>query len=272
MSSRVFEINGFLQHQLRLRQLCKVAAVEAARWLDASGLLKDNASRPGLPLRDMLRAGEIEAAIQRPAGSHGRWFVGRANRPRDNRAPAASMDVPLRMTRRDNDEGDAKIRGRRRRDQAAKKYRPATVRLLLVAEAPPSALDRYFYFEVVTTQDSLFRYVTRAILKVGPTRANKAELLGRLRDGGVFLIDLGQDPVDAGSDAPDVAGFVRRIRQLAPERIIVIKTGVFDLVRGPLLEAGMPLVDERVPFPGSGQQRNFERAFARALRRRPMAR
>jgi hypothetical protein len=109
------------------------------------------------------------------------------------------------------------------------------------------------------------------VLKVEPTRANKPELLGRLRDRGVFLIDLWPDPVDAGAASPDVAGLVRRVRQLAPERIIVIKTGVFDVVRAPLLEAGLPLVDERVPFPGSGQQRKFERAFARALRRRPEA-
>jgi hypothetical protein len=40
------------------------------------------------------------------------------------------------------------------------------VELLLVAEAPPSALDRYFYFEDVPVQDSLFRYVARAILDV----------------------------------------------------------------------------------------------------------
>ena len=80
------------------------------------------------------------------------------------------------MTKARENPGKATARAR-----AAKKYRPASVKLLLVAEAPPSALDRYFYFEVVPTQDSLFRYVARAILKVEPTRANKAELLGRLR-------------------------------------------------------------------------------------------
>jgi hypothetical protein len=58
-------------------------------------------------------------------------------------------------------------------------------------------------------------------------------------------------------------------RRLAPEKIIVIKSGVFDLVRDALLDAGLPLVDERVPFPGSGQQRRFETSFARASRRKP---
>jgi hypothetical protein len=45
----------------------------------------------------------------------------------------------------------------RRRARAARRYRPEKVDLLLVAEAPPSALDRYFYFEDVSEQDSLFR-------------------------------------------------------------------------------------------------------------------
>jgi hypothetical protein len=222
----------------------------------------------------MLRAGDIVGAIQRPATSHGRWLIGREDDPRGARASVPTVEVrPLRVAIRTNTtDEEALIRARRRRDRAAKKYQPASVQLLLVAEAPPAALGRYFYFEDVATQDSLFRYVARGILKVEPTRTNKAELLGGLRDRGVFLIDLKRDPVGAQSAPPDLGGLVRRIRQLTPVRIIVIKTAVFDLVRGPLLQAGLPLIDERVPFPGSGQQRKFEQAFARALRRRPTAR
>lgn len=48
---------------------------------------------------------------------------------------------------------------RARRERAARQYKPTKVDLLLVAEAPPSALDRYFYFPDVREQDSLFRYV-----------------------------------------------------------------------------------------------------------------
>ena len=112
--------------------------------------------------------------------------------------------------------------------------------LLLVAEAPPSALDRYFSFEVVPAQDSRFRYLVRAILGVEPTRANKPGLQGRPRDRGVFLINLWSDPTDARSDSPDRAGRLRRIRQLAPEGIIVIEIRVFDLVCGPVPDEGCP--------------------------------
>jgi hypothetical protein len=57
---------------------------------------------------------------------------------------------------------------RQRRSEAALRYKPALVKLLLIAEAPPSALDRYFYFEDVRDKDSLFRYVAKAVLSCEP--------------------------------------------------------------------------------------------------------
>jgi hypothetical protein len=140
---------------------------------------------------------------------------------------------------------------------------------LLGHESVVGELVDSIYFEDVPRPDSLFRYVARAILKIEPTRENKAELLTRLRDRGVFLIDLKRDPKNGGSLAEEVPGLVRRVRRLAPAKIIVIKSSVFDLVRETPLDAGLPLVDERVPFPGSGRQRQFESSFARALRRKP---
>jgi hypothetical protein len=271
MSSRAASINAFLQQELSRLNLDEVTAVEAARWLDTAGLLNDSGSRPGLRLRQMLRAGEIQAAVQRPPASHGRWFIVRADKRSGGRAPLKTLEASsgARLRSELNDDEQARVRARRRRERAARKYRPASVELLLLAEAPPAALERYFYFDSVATHDSLFRYVARGILDAEPTRVNKSELLDRLRDRGVFLIDLWRDPVESRSGSPDLRALVRRIQELAPERIIVIKTGVFDRVRNALLDAGLPLVDERIPFPGSGQQREFESAFARALKRSP---
>jgi hypothetical protein len=157
---------------------------------------------------------------------------------------------------------------RRRRARAAARYKPDVVELLLVAEAPPADPDRYFYFEDVRAHDALFRYIARGILNQQPDRASKAELLSKLRDRGVFLIDLCPDPVERTTLAAHVPDLVRRARRLSPRRIILIKAPVYDLVHEPLQEAGLPVVSERIPFPGSGQQRRFEEAFARALRRR----
>jgi hypothetical protein len=139
------------------------------------------------------------------------------------------------------------------------------VKLLLVAEAPPSALDRYFYFEDVREQDSLFRYVARGLLGVEPTRESKRDLLGRLRDDGVFLIDVSRDPLSNTPLSHFVHDLVSRVEALAPKKVILIKATVYDAVFQPLREAGVPVVDERIPFPGSGQQKRFEAGFRRAL-------
>jgi len=155
---------------------------------------------------------------------------------------------------------------RKRRTTAAAQYRPREVRLLLIAEAPPSALDRYFYFEDVTEQDGLFRYVVRAVLAEEPSRGDKAGQLRRLCDNGVFLIDLKTDPkIGDESLAPFVPDLVQRALALHPEHVITIKANVCDLTQPALCAAGLDVTDERVPFPGTGQQRRFLEHMGRAL-------
>jgi hypothetical protein len=155
---------------------------------------------------------------------------------------------------------------RRLRDAAAAKYRPEVVELLLIAEAPPSSVDRYFYFEDVPDQDSLFRYVVRALLGLQPSRGEKASQLRRLANRGVFLIDLKPDPKKPG-DALElfVPDLVARAVALSPRQIITIKANVCDLAQTPLRAAGLDVVDQRVPFPGSGQQHRFLESMGAAL-------
>lgn len=156
---------------------------------------------------------------------------------------------------------------RERRTESAQRFKPEKVDLLLVAEAPPKELDRYFYFEDVREQDSLFRYVCRAILEREPTRDGKPELLAELCNRGVFLIDLQDDPRDETPLTNFVAGLVERCRELDPNRIVLIKVTVFDVAYEALKEAGLPVSSVRVPFPGSGQQKRFLEAIGRALGR-----
>jgi hypothetical protein len=155
---------------------------------------------------------------------------------------------------------------RTRRAQAALKYKPPGVKILLVAEAPPASLERYFYFENVQAHDALFRYVARGVLGTEPTRANKPEFLAKLRDAGVFLIDVSPDPIAPqmalGQFVPDL---VERAKALRPEKVILIKATVYDAAFAALRKAGLPVVGQRIPFPSSGQQRRFELAFKQAL-------
>jgi hypothetical protein len=160
---------------------------------------------------------------------------------------------------------DAADEARRRRRAAAARWRPDHIDLLLVAEAPPSALERYFYFEDVATHDSLFRHVVEGVLGEKPTR-DKAPYLDALRERGVLLIDLSVDPFSDRREAiprciPDLA---RRARALRPERIVLIGAEVYDAAYGTLRRAGLPVVDVRLPYPGSGQQRRFLEGFRAA--------
>ena len=49
--------------------------------------------------------------------------------------------------------------------------------------------------------------------------------------------------------------------------MILIKAPVYDAAFAPLRDAGLTVVDVKVPFPGSGQQKRFEEQFALALGR-----
>jgi hypothetical protein len=160
---------------------------------------------------------------------------------------------------------DAADTARRRRLAAARRWRPARVELLLVVEAPPSALDRYFYFEDVRTHDSLFRHVVEAVLDEKPTR-DKAPYLDALRERGVFLIDLCVDPFDDRRAAIPAAVSVlaRRIRAIRPRRVVLIGAGVYDHAYPTLRRGGVPVLDVRLPYPGSGQQRRFLEGFRAA--------
>jgi hypothetical protein len=44
-----------------------------------------------------------------------------------------------------------------------------------------------------------------------------------------------------------------------------IKVNVFDLLFESLRQAGLPVADERIPFPGSGQQGRFREKMREAL-------
>jgi len=156
----------------------------------------------------------------------------------------------------------------KKRLTAAKKYKPTQIKLLLVAEAPPCDLDRYFYFEKVDNHDWLFRYVWEGLTGEKPSRENKAAHLSALRDAGVFMIDLHEDNVSQPTMsqlAPQVPGLVERAAALKPKHIILIKSIVHDAAYAALKAAQLPVIDERIPFPSSGQQKKFLETFRSAL-------
>jgi hypothetical protein len=161
------------------------------------------------------------------------------------------------------------------RREAAESFRPAVVDCLLVAEAPPTDETRYFYFETVATQDSLYLEVSKALfysLDTERLRANKARYLSRLRDQEMWLVDLAEDPVPDPGDkfhylTTWVDSLVERCQAIHPRRVILLASSVYDVAYQPLQDAGVPVVNVRTPFPGSGRQKEFRAQFWKALHR-----
>lgn len=151
------------------------------------------------------------------------------------------------------------------RREAAERFRPESIELLLVAEAPPRVKDRYFYFGGVSEHDSLFRYVVHGLFGEFSDRGAKEGWLERLQQAGVFLVDVAEEPAGADVLASHVSGLVERCRLLRPVHVILIKATVYDAAFLPLRRAGLPVVDKRIPFPGCGQQTGFVVAFREAL-------
>lgn len=155
---------------------------------------------------------------------------------------------------------------RERRQAAANKYQPREILTLLVAEAPPNDDDRYFYFEHMLKHDALFMNVAEIVLGAKPSRSQKAIALEKLKDAGVFLIDLKLDPLEEGEDLQKwVPDLVKRCRELKPkERIVILKCTVFDAAFEAMNSAGLPVVAERIPFP-TRHLDEFRRRFRKGL-------
>lgn len=161
--------------------------------------------------------------------------------------------------------------------KARNKYKPSHIRTLLIAEAPPCNLDRFFYFEDVKVQDSLFLEIMgvlypdkkRRFLAAGRPLAGKEELLEMFQEDGYLLLDLYEVPDDLFyvPREESVAALLRRLERLIDKStpIILIKTNVFDLCYPVLIENGYNVSNERLPFPGSGQQKVFREKFAKVL-------
>lgn len=95
------EIDRFLQAELVRHRVGQVTAVEAAGWLDDAGLLRDSPTRPGLPLRKLLRAGVLGSGEQRPPAKGGNWFIVRRNLDAAESASASSPARSVPQARRD---------------------------------------------------------------------------------------------------------------------------------------------------------------------------
>jgi len=156
------------------------------------------------------------------------------------------------------------------RRAASERYRPEHVKVLLVGGQPPALLSRYFYFEDVDHHDGLFWDVVKATTgELMSDRHEKPQYLAELMALGVFLIDMKEDPTDPKPLETHIDDLIERCRDLHAERIIVIRPEVFDIAFIALRNAGLPVINRRIPFPTSGNELLFATAFAAALKQQP---
>jgi hypothetical protein len=85
-------ISDFLQQRLEREGITEIGAVQAAQWLDAAGLLRDSQSRPGKPLRDILRnARETRAIVGAYQESNRRWKIRCVHSPHPTKIEPQSL-------------------------------------------------------------------------------------------------------------------------------------------------------------------------------------
>lgn len=173
-----------------------------------------------------------------------------------------------------------------RRKQARESYRPSDIRWLLVAEAPPCDELRFFYYTDVGDHDSLFIETMDVILgnrypdlfrgekrNTGEIRSRKQELLELFSREGFYLIDAVDRPITREEDnfkvvAARVPELAEKIDGLVSDRtkIVLIKASVYA-IKGDLESKGVRGIinEEMIPFPGSGQQKEFRKRFRHLL-------
>ena len=166
-------------------------------------------------------------------------------------------------------------------NRARRKYRPRKIRLLLIAESPPSS-GGFFYFPTTIGKDHLFRETMKALdlwPENEPMRkgVDKRPMLLRFQSMGLYLLDTCDFPVDKMRPRDRREAVLEQIPRLVndvieanPLRILVVKSSIFNPVVIALRESGFQsqiLNSGPVPFPSHGNQRIYRSMLRRALTR-----
>jgi len=245
--------------------------------LERKGLLNDRSERSGLPLRNLLRQGKIPHAFQM-GGKGSEWRIPHSSSKNSipsnyssKKEKRAVNNKSANIQKPNFDEIKTKI------ESARKNYKPDIIKYLLVAEAPPESVDRFFYYLDVKTSDWLFLGVMQALypskkeeyLSQKRNSELKEKLLIQFKEEGFYLIDLLDYPLSFYSEdlSNTTDDLVNKVNLLSNEqtKIILIKANVYDTAYSVLKENGFNVMDKRIDFPASGGQIKFQEKFKEAL-------
>jgi hypothetical protein len=183
----------------------------------------------------------------------------------------------------------------RRQAIALRRNLPESLKVLFIAEAPPSIQShRFFYFTDLSAFDTLFLEMMKVLYpketgfseslssflpgySASRMRGHKPELLQRFRLDGFFLIDASARPMPEHATSPikarylqeEFPGLLRRLRSLRIDRatpIILIGALTFRVCAQRLRKEGFHILhDVPIAHPARGGQRLFRRGLKAAL-------
>jgi len=175
--------------------------------------------------------------------------------------------------------------------KATLRYKPATIRLLFIAEAPPAfRFNRLFYFDNLRDGDTLFLEMMKTLYgpAVGYTqdgftagssaagiRSRKSELLTRFMHEGYFLIDASEEPMPDGASSSrlraSVPRLIARLKEFAVDKetpIVLIGGVTYSACAQTLSNAGFNVMnDAMIDHPARGGQRRFREKLRKTLQR-----
>jgi hypothetical protein len=179
--------------------------------------------------------------------------------------------------------------------KATLRYKPATVRVLFIAEAPPAfRFNRLFYFENLRNGDTLFLEMMKTLYgsAVGfiensfspgssakGIRSRKPEFLAHFMRDGYFLIDASEEPMpDRASSSQKLAlllaavpRLIVRLKEFAIDKntpIVLIGAVTYSACAQSLMNLGFNVINEAmIDHPARGGQMRFRQKLRRTLRR-----
>jgi hypothetical protein len=167
---------------------------------------------------------------------------------------------------------------------ARRKYKPGTIEYLLIAEAPPKTdSNRFFYFENVMEQDSLFIETIKVLypketsgVDIRQLRMNKRSFLMMFQNDGFYLIDSLKNPFEEKYSPRQRMNLIKcgqenlmkRMKLIINDKtqVILISATVYKANFSFLLQQGINVINkELIDFPGSGGQAKFREKLKRLL-------
>jgi hypothetical protein len=145
-------------------------------------------------------------------------------------------------------------------------YRPEHLKAIFVLESPPRS-GKYFYNPLGSNKEQLFSAMMK-VIDVKP--ANKEKGLRAFQQRGFIIVDACYTPVNGlkGKARDELIlreydALLDDLAGLNPKKnipLVLVKANICKLLEPRLREEGFKILNggEKIPFPGSGQQRKFQ--------------